>query len=120
MLVTVAEIKDALRISTTADDVLLDMMLANVHAVLLDYLGHEDLDVYLYAETGMTEDELYYEYGEDWEASSGLAPVDVLRCAVLVSMAHVYDNRADSPLTEAVKSVLRRFRQPVVSAAEDE
>jgi hypothetical protein len=120
VLVTFEEIKDALRVSTNADDVLLDTMLTNVHIVLLDYLGHEDLDAYLYATVGMVTDELYYEYGEDWPTLAQLTPVTVLRTSVFVSMAHIYDNRADSPLTEAVKSILRRFRMPVVSDANAE
>lgn len=120
MLVTLAQIKDALRVTNTASDTLLTAMLAGTQSVLLDYLGHEDLDAYLYATTGMTEDELYYEYGEEWsDPTTALAPVAVLWVAMNAAMAHVYDNRADSPLTEAVKAVLRRFRQPVVSDAND-
>jgi hypothetical protein len=115
MIVTLEEAKDALRVTSSAEDALIQNKLNEVLAVLLQYLEYDDLDDYLYTQTGSTEDELYYEFGEDWTTAGDLMPVQILRAAIFAAMAVVYDDRTASPLAVGVKSILRRYRNPVMN-----
>lgn len=112
-IVSVAEVKEQLRISTSADDSVLTQRIAETEFILLDYLGWYDFAEFLYDSTGADEDQLYYEYGEDWPDS--VMAVAVFRAAMFASLADTYDNRANTPLTAAARAILRRFRLPVLS-----
>lgn len=116
MIVTLQEAKDALRVTSSAEDALIQNKLHEVLAVLLQFLQYDSLDDFLYTETGSTEDELYYEYGEEWTTTGDaeLMPVQILRAGIFAAMAVVYDDRTASPLAEGVKSILRRYRNPVL------
>ena len=115
MIVTLSEAKDALRVTSSVEDTLIQNKLHEVLAVLLQYLEYDDLDDYLYTQTGSTEDELYYEFGEEWTTTGELMPVQILRAAIFAAMAVVYDDRTASPLADGVKSILRRYRNPVLN-----
>lgn len=116
MIVTLQEAKDSLRVTSSAEDDLIQNKLNEVLAVLLQFLEYDDLDDYLYTQTGSTEDELYYEYADEWTTTSNgeLMPVQILRAAIFAAMAVVYDDRTASPLADGVKSILRRYRNPVM------
>jgi hypothetical protein len=115
MIVTLQEAKDALRVTSTAEDALIQNKLNEVLAVLLQFLEYGELDDFLYAETGSTEAELYAEHGEDWPTNGDLMAVQILRAAIFAAMAVVYDDRTASPLADGVKSILRRYRNPVMN-----
>lgn len=117
MIVTVAEMKEQLRIDTSAEDNLLERMINQTEFILLDYMGYYSFDEFLYDREAADEDELYYEYGEDW-ADLVVTPA-VFRAAMFTALAESYDNRSHAPLTPGVKAILRRFRNPVISVPEN-
>jgi hypothetical protein len=114
MIVELSEAKDALRVTSTAEDNVINGQLLEVTAIFLQYLGYDDLDEYLYAQEGANEDELYYQYGDGWTITPDLPAVQILRAAIFVGLATRYDDRTATPLSAAVKSILRRYRDPVM------
>lgn len=94
-IISLALAKAHLRVTATAEDGLLGTYIRQAERALLEYLGFADIDAF------------YYEHGE--------VNADILLLAVMLMLSELYDKRSTAPLTDAVKSVVRRFRDPVIS-----
>lgn len=93
-VVTLAQFKEDLNITGTAHDTKLQNILDRAHAILWNFLGVDDLAAW------------YYETGE----GSAL----VIQQAVLVMGRTMYERPEETPLDTTVKSLVRRFRLPVI------
>lgn len=93
-VVTLAQLKEDLNITGTAHDAKLQKILDRAQAILWNFLGVDDLG------------DWYYETGE----TSSL----VLEQAVLVMSRIMYERPDETPLGSTVKSLVRRFRLPVI------
>lgn len=111
MIVSLEVAKDNLGITGTASDAKLQRYIAVAEELVWQYIGIADLDAF------------YAIYGEDHPY--------LLEAAVLLIVSTLHDHRTPepfgtqgidvaNPLSPAVKAVLRRYRQPVVSDADDE
>lgn len=91
-ILTLADVKEHLSISGTGHDAKLINLKNRCEAVLLDYIGK-------------TPEEMYLAGGE----SGG----EVLKLAALVMVDLLYNAPTEDPLNAAVKSIVRRLRDPV-------
>lgn len=89
-LITIEEARDQLKAYSQAYDEI-DRLREEASAIVLDYVTVEEK--------------------EDWTEET--APFNV-KSAVKIALTVLYDHRTDNPLTDGVKSLLRRLRDPAV------
>lgn len=98
-IITLELVKEHLRIEGTAADAALLKCITRAEKILWGHIGLRD--------------------ASDWYATHG-EDFSVLEAPLLLMVEELHDrstNKGD-PLTAAVKSLLRRFRNPVISEAE--
>lgn len=100
-IVTLAYAKARVKIESNAEDEVLELMLEEASAVVVDYLK---LDVNTY--------DLAYQDESDWTE----APEPV-KAAVLMAFSTMERHRdgSEDPLTPGVKSILHRLRDPSIA-----
>jgi hypothetical protein len=100
---------------------LLDLEEAKRHLRVLDSDSDDDIDAKLLQASWIVLNYLGYDgIPDDWltdESPSTLGVPYVVRAAVLLVLSELYANRESTnanPLSMAVKSLLRRYRAPVI------
>ena len=121
-LVTLAQAKTNLRITSTSDDADIQFKLNLAEALVLEYIGYNSFEEILMLRAGSP---VYH--GSPLGSPIGSpvtttqidsaidgAKAETLQAAILLVVSSLYDNRLDNPITPAVESLLRRWRDPQI------
>lgn len=98
-ILTLELVKEHLRISGTTNDAALLKRITEAEHILWSYLGLSDASAW------------YTAHGEDYS---------VLQAPLLLMVEELHDRSTNGgdPLTAAVKALLRRYRNPIITEAE--